>query len=223
MNTTVHSETERGQWFFTTMSHTLYDHVVYKLVIPFIWRCPSQRVFDSYAYNVSDNHLEIGVGTGYALIKSKADPSELSLMDLNSACLNKSAKRLKRYQPNLHKQNVLLPFDMLEQQFDSAGLHFVMHCVPGDFIAKGRAFKHIAATLKSGGVFFGATVLGDQSHNSQVGHSMMARISLFILNTIGIFHNRYDKLAELKAELEENFDFVELEVIGSIVHWRAIK
>lgn len=228
--TTTSQETVRGQWFFSTMSHALYDAIVYKFVIPYIWRCSPQRVIDSYRYNLSKHHLEIGVGTGYALNKGlagltccKPTSVNLSLMDLNSTCLRKSAGRLAQHNPRLAVHNTLRPFTGYHETFKSVGLHFVMHCIPGDFIAKGRVFKHIAETLKPNGIFFGATVLGSSANAKSISHHLLARVSLSILNALGIFHNSQDILAELKGELEDHFSFVEIDVTGSIAHWRAVK
>jgi len=227
-NTLIHKTPERGQWFFSMMSHNFYDSAVYKLVIPYIWRSSADRVIQSYECNLSDRHLEIGVGTGYALqhglvtrTKQELNSLKLNLMDLNANCLHKAAHRLEHYQPCLHEHSVLEPFESTVEPFDSVAMHFVTHCLPGDFIAKGRAFKHIASITKPGGTFFGATVLGSDTRLGE--HSGIAKVALWILNAVGIFQNRRDTLTDLRSELEDSFDFVEIEIIGSIAHWRAVK
>lgn len=209
-----------GQLFFTSMSHSLYDLFVYRLVTPYVWRCQTEIVIDNYHRNLSDNHLEIGVGTGYLIKESEPHTRhlKLSLMDLNKRCVEKSAKRLSEYSPTLYQQDILQPFEIGEKRFDSIGLNFVMHCVPGDFKSKGVAFKHVYDALKNGGVFFGATVLHDG-----VKRSVLSRLVMKALNVLTIFHNSQDNLDDFKVAIEAVFDLVEIEVVGSTVLWRATK
>lgn len=37
--------------------------------------------------------------------------------------------------------------------------NFVLHCVPGTWAEKGRAFRHIAQVIADDRVFFGSTIL----------------------------------------------------------------
>ena len=46
-----------------------YDAGVLGLSSLLLWRCPSSRVLAQYQANVSANHLDVGVGTGYFLDK----------------------------------------------------------------------------------------------------------------------------------------------------------
>ncbi len=110
-----------GQLFFSTMSHKLYDTGLYRVVTPYFWQCKTDTLLSSYKRNLANNHLEIGVGTGF-LIKESAPVSSgfrLTLMDLNEACLRKSARTLAKYKPNLYQQNILEPFEECTQKFDS--------------------------------------------------------------------------------------------------------
>jgi hypothetical protein len=68
-------------------------------------------------FNVSERtlsrylHLDVGVGTGYFLDRCTfpvAAP-EVHLMDLNPNCLEKTARRIRRYRPVTHRCNVLDP------------------------------------------------------------------------------------------------------------------
>ena len=207
-----------GQWFFTLMNHTFYDLLVYRIAAPFFWRCKTATVVDNYHRNLSDHHLEIGVGTGFLLHQSEPhDPDfKLSLMDLNQQCLTKSAARLSAYQPRLYRQNVLQPFAGCNEKFQSVGINFVLHCVPGSFKEKGVVFKHIAGVLDEIGVCYGATVLSEG-----VERKLPARIAMWLLNALRIFHNRDDRLTDLRQALEKEFDLVEIEIVGSVALWRA--
>ena len=217
--------TAPGQFFFSSMSHSLYDFLIYRFVAPYIWGCKTESVLDSYYHNLSDNHLEIGVGTGFLLDRSNPSKNHLrlSLMDLNKRCLEKSVARLERYSPGDYQRNIMHPLKLNNKRFSSIALNFVLHCVPGNFNPddpqyKGNAFQNIHQALESGGVFFGATVLADG-----VGRTFVAKVAMKILNTFNIFHNQHDHLKELQCAMESCFDVVEYELLGSVVLWRARK
>jgi hypothetical protein len=44
---------------------SFYDRLVHGLSNRFAWRCPTARMLDLYRSNLSDHHLEAGVGTGF--------------------------------------------------------------------------------------------------------------------------------------------------------------
>jgi hypothetical protein len=46
---------------------SIYDVLVHGLSNRFAWRCPTQRLLDLYRANLSADHLETGVGTGFLL------------------------------------------------------------------------------------------------------------------------------------------------------------
>ena len=52
-----------GQAVYTPWTLDLYDLVVLGLSNRLIWKCPTQRLLDLYNENVSDRHLDVGVGT----------------------------------------------------------------------------------------------------------------------------------------------------------------
>src|SRR5579871_5854730 len=83
---------------------SVYDVLVLSISNTLAWRCPSARILDFYNHNISANHLDIGVGTGYFLDKCEfpsATP-RLALLDLNPNSLSASARRLVRYRPEAH-------------------------------------------------------------------------------------------------------------------------
>jgi len=219
------TDSRPGQFFFSTMSHSLYDAFVYRLVTPFIWGCETRYVLQRYEQDLSSNHLEIGVGTGYLLDQCHVSTDELalSLMDLNERCLQKSTKRLSKYSPDIYVQDILKPLKVNKKRFSSIALNFVLHCVPGGFDlqspkSKSIAFSHIYDALETGGVFFGATVL-----HRGVNRTLSSKVAMKALNHLTIFHNKQDQLSDFRDAIESYFDVVELEVVGSIVFWRAFK
>ena len=117
--------TRLGQLFFSLMSHFLYDLGLYRFVSPFIWRCSTQRLLDNYVENVSQNHLEIGVGSGYFLQRTLCADflQRLVLLDLNPRCLKKSARRLLEFGPENYQHNILLPMKDDGEKYASVGMN----------------------------------------------------------------------------------------------------
>ena len=119
------SSVRLGQLFFSLMSHHLYDIGLYWFVTQRIWRCPRSRLMDNYVENVSDNHLEIGVGSGFFLARTLCADfvRRLVLLDLNERCLSKSAARLKSIAPQTCQHNILDPLKSIEPKFKSVGMN----------------------------------------------------------------------------------------------------
>ncbi len=53
-----------GQAIYTPLTLALYDIVVLQLSNPLIWRCATKRILALYDRYATDNHLDVGVGTG---------------------------------------------------------------------------------------------------------------------------------------------------------------
>ncbi|EMY76950.1 methyltransferase domain protein [Leptospira weilii serovar Ranarum str. ICFT] len=208
-------EVIEGQQVYTPSFLRFYDLIVLHIISRWFWRCPSQNMIDLYNKNLSANHLDIGVGTGYLLQNATfpvAKPA-LSVMDLNPNSLIEARRRLSKIagQFNAYRANILEPINTKEK-FDSIGLSFLFHCVPGPIRTKAStAFKNLIAIRKPGGVIFGTTALHDlgQTH-------YLSRRGMKNLNREGVFHNTEDTFPDLEAALKENFEDYELYVIGAI-------
>jgi SAM-dependent methyltransferase len=189
-----------------------YDVLVYRVNLPFLWRCPPARLLDLYAENVSTNHLEVGVGTGYLLDRSRfpAEDPRITLMDLNTGPLEFTASRLERYAPQVHQASVLSPWKLPPRSFGSVAMSNLLHCVPGTLREKSAvAFEQASSALAPGGTLFGSTVLGEDADHTRRSRSTIRR-----LNRKGVFHNLEDRLEDLDAELGRAFASHELEVSG---------
>lgn len=210
-----HMETERqlqtSQRYFNRLSLQFYDLVLYHFVSKHAWGCSTALLDAHYAQHVSANHLEVGVGTGYLLdrVRFPTPTPRLTLMDFSASCLEKTGKRVARYQPQAVRQNILQPVTADLEKFDSIAINYVLHCVPGSFREKGIAFAHLKPLLNEGGVLFGSTVLA-----KGVPLNPLARGLLWLFNAIGIFINRDDSLEDLSAALNQNFAEVDLKVVG---------
>ncbi|HKR66177.1 MAG TPA: class I SAM-dependent methyltransferase, partial [Thermoanaerobaculia bacterium] len=170
-----------------------------------------------YDENVTNNHLDIGVGTGYFLdhCKFPSGNVRLGLMDLSKESLEFTAKRLARFHPETYLANVLEPLEVAAP-FDSVGLNYLLHCLPGTMQTKSTAFRNIAAILKPGGVIFGATVL-----TGGVEHNWLAKKMLVTLNEKKIFTNLHDDVDGLREALSAHFTEHDVEVVGGVGVFRA--
>jgi ubiquinone/menaquinone biosynthesis C-methylase UbiE len=176
-----------GHAFYTRRALALYDPAILGFFSRVAWKCPSSRVLAHYDAHVSANHLDIGVGTGYFLDRCRfpsASP-RVALMDPNANCLETARARIERYRPETYEASVLEPIGIDCPAFDSVGMNYLLHCLPGDIRTKGNAtLTNVRAVTKPGGVVFGATLLQEGVPRSWFARQVMARN-----NRHGIFSN----------------------------------
>ena len=89
-------DVDRGQAAFTPAGLALYDLLIVRCLCPWVWRCPNWHILAAYRRHLSNNHLEVGVGTGYYLHHARFSDAapRVALLDLNNHCL-------ARYQPEV--------------------------------------------------------------------------------------------------------------------------
>jgi SAM-dependent methyltransferase len=201
-----------GQAVYTPLILRGYDWWVLGVSNSWIWRCPTSRLVLLYDDNVGQHHCDVGVGTGYFLAKARwpADPS-ITLVDLNANSLTAAARRIYRHRPQTVTANVLEPLPPLPTApFDSVGLNYLLHCLPGSIEHKARSvFGHLLPQLRPGGVVFGSTLL-----TGGVPRSRAARRLMSLYNRKGIFHNTDDTLDGLTTALRDTFSTHTVEVVG---------
>jgi ubiquinone/menaquinone biosynthesis C-methylase UbiE len=205
------ADVRAGQSVYSQRVLRTYDLLVLGLSNRFIWKCPTRQLLALYDDNISSNHLDVGVGTGYFLDHCtfpKKTP-RIALLDLNENCLQQTAKRIERYRPEIVQANLLEPISYEGQRFTSISMNYVLHCLPGDLNAKAVAFDHLRHLLKPGGVIFGSTLL---AHG--VRRSLIARRLMAIYNRKRIFSNADDSLDDLQRILSDRFVDVEVTVTG---------
>lgn len=205
-------QTRAGQAIYTRRTLNLYDFVVLGVSNRWIWRCPTHLQLAHYDRHVSSRHLDIGVGTGYYLDKCRFPSStpRLVLMDLNERSLAHAEARVARYRPAKLVRNVLESIDHQGEVFDSIGLNYLFHCLPGVFREKSVVFDNIRSLAAPGAKVFGATLL----QGPDVPRSFAARRLMAFYNRKGVFTNRGDTLPELREALTIRFDRVEIQRIG---------
>lgn len=206
----------RAHAVYTPSTLAFYDLVVHGLSNRFAWRCPTSRLVGFYADNLSANHLEAGAGTGLFIDRAGTGFDRLVLLDINENCLARASRRLARYRPTVHQANLLAPIEPGSAPFDSVGLTYVLHCLPGSMSEKLIAVDHLKPLMAEGAMLFGATILG-----RGVAANAAARALLDLYNAKGVFNNRADDLEALTEGLRERFARVEIESQGCVALFRA--
>jgi hypothetical protein len=219
MAVTAEEPSLTGQAVYTKAVLAIYDVWVHGISNPLIWRCPTTHLHALYDRHVTSNHMDVGIGTGYFLDRcSFPSPNpRLILVDANRNSLEVAARRLRRYRPKLYRRNVLEPLNIDEPPFDSIGLMYLLHCLPGDLAAKAVVFDNLGTSFLSGeGVIFGATVLGAGVQPSRVARKLMA-----VYNARRIFSNASDQLDVLRSILEQRYAEVQIDVLGCVALFSA--
>lgn len=207
-----------GQAVYTPMTLRAYDAFVLGFSNAFLWRCPTRDLEALYARNVSGRHIDIGVGTGYFLDKAPwpvAHP-EILLVDLNPHSLAAAAQRIARFGPKTRTANILEPLDLADK-FESAGLCYLLHCLPGSIPQKAIVFDHLRPALSPGAKVFGATIVQGDAPRSSPAQALMDHY-----NRKGIFSNAQDTREELAAELDKRFEDVRVELRGCVTLFEAV-
>lgn len=200
-----------GHAIYSSRTLRLYDLVVLRVSNPLIWKCPTRRLEALYAAHATANHLDVGVGTGYFLDHCpfpSASP-RIALMDLNEDALAFAAARIARFGPETYRRNVLEPIRFAGERFDSVGVNYLLHCLPGSLTQKSAVFDHLRALMNPGAVLFGSTLL-----QGGVTRSWWARRLMAAYNAHGIFSNCADDLDTLRQALGERFRSVTVEAVG---------
>lgn len=189
-----------------------YDFVVLGVSNRFIWKCPTRRLLAHYDKYMTANHLDVGVGTGYFLDNCHfASPTpRVALLDMNQNALDCAARRITRYRPETFLRNVLEAISIDAAKFDSVGVNYLLHCLPGSIESKAMAFDHLKTLMNPDAVLFGSTLL-----QGGVTRSWFARRLMDVYNRKGIFSNQHDNLDGLTRALTQRFREVSVEAIGS--------
>jgi SAM-dependent methyltransferase len=207
-----------GQAIYNRATLAVYDVGVLGLSCRLLWRCPKAEMLAGYDRNVGARHLDLGVGTAYFLDRCRfPDPRpRVTLVDLNPTVLQVAAHRISRYRPEVIQANVLGPLPVPAGTYDSVGVNFLLHCLPGDWRAKGTVFANAATALRPGGRVFGSTILA-----AGVKTTARARAVMRLYNARGIFHNAGDDLAGLGEELAGRFADHRLTIRGCVALFEA--
>ena len=176
----------------------IYDKLVNEINCEKVWGCSKKYIINNYNKNIDINHLEIGPGTGYFLKKQNLDVdlNKLTLVDINSKILNYSKNNLQLDYSNIDvlSHNLFSCKIPSNVTFNSVGINYVLHCVPGNLQTK--LDKLICNLGNNKYNLFGASVICDP-----ININLIAEYELEFLNMFGIFNNNYDTYEELNEYL----------------------
>ena len=204
---------QAGQASYTRGLLEIYDFFVLGVSNSYIWKCPSRRIEKLYDKHVSANHLDVGVGTGYFLDRCKfpSKAPRVALMDLNPSTLEFASKRIARYSPETYKHNVFDPISEDIRPFESVGVNYLLHCLPGSISEKSVAFDNLKVLMNRNAVIFGSTILQGDAPRSWTAKRLMG-----VYNKKGIFSNTADDFESLVKALRRRFEDVTIELIGCV-------
>jgi len=212
---TAGSDTWAGQAIYTPLTFRLYDLWVQGVSNRWLWQCPTAIQLEHYRCHVGAVHLEIGVGTGwYPARAGLPEGCEVTLLDLNQHALNYAARRLRAYDPNTVRADAFAPLS-LQRTYESVAINYLLHCLPGSMEEKSAVLDNLVPCLAPDGVVFGATILGDRPLN-RAGRKLMD-----LYNRKGVFDNRRDTEAALRAALAARFVEHEVTVEGAVALFSA--
>jgi SAM-dependent methyltransferase len=185
------------------------------------WRCSTTKIqLPFFKENLSENHLDIGVGTGYYLAHSPLTPSHhITLLDLNKNSLESTNSRIGN-KARMFQADALaptLPFKKGEK-FESISLFYLLHCMPGPLERKIVLFENLREYLADDGIIYGTTIL-----DKGVKHNLLGKILMPFLNRVGIFGNWGDSDVGYEAALKENFEDVDVRIVGAVFLFTARK
>jgi Methyltransferase domain len=212
-------EVEAGQTVYTPLVLRAYDLFVLGFSNRFVWRCRSSNMLARYNRYVGARHLDVGVGTGWFLDRSRwpVEAPRITLLDLNENALSTASQRLRRYTPATVQANALDPVELGSSRFDSIAANYLFHCLPGGLEWKSATVvSNLRPYLAPGGVLFGSTILG-----LGVPHNLLGRRLMRLYNKKGIFSNLEDDQRGLEQGLASQLNDVEVEVVGTVALFAA--
>jgi len=209
---------EDGARIYSAFFLRCYDFLIYKVLAPYVWRCGGGHFADLYSLMMSPNHADIGVGTGYFLDCCGYLPGEvrIGLFDLQQNCLDYTAARIARFEPETYRCNALEPINVAAARFDSIALGGILHCIPGDMTQKGVVFDAIKPLMKPGAKVFGYTILNQGIHKT-----MLSRLVYFLLHQLKVINGDQDSAQQLKTELDKRYKVVEVRTVGCVALFAA--
>lgn len=214
----MNNKNNAGHTIYNKFVLSIYDWWVLGFSNPVLWKCPT-KILEEQFKNVSENHLDVGVGTGYYLKKclsNKNKKRRLALLDLNPNSLKLTASRVSCDDLEIYQEDVL-NLNLKCELFDSISVSYLLHCLPGPFEKKAIIFEELKACLNPGGTLFGSTIIGKGLNNL----GFFAKRLMSIYNKKGIFCNYDDGLKDLSLFLNHCFSVVDLELVGCVAIFKC--
>jgi hypothetical protein len=217
MTSISETDIKKGQAIYTPILLKIYNVWVLDISNKWIWRCSKRIQLEQFNKYITENHLDIGVGTGYYLEQCQRPLQlKLSLMDLNPNCLNTTKALLHDCCPDIYLADIFKPQPSLSKKFSSISMNYLLHCLPGNMEVKAEAIFNAVSMLMPGGILFGATILADDQLHTKISQRLCA-----FYNKEGIFSNRQDTLKSLQSALAKYLTDVEISVVGCVALFRG--
>ncbi|KAF5546054.1 methyltransferase [Fusarium phyllophilum] len=229
---------------YTPFSLSIYDAYVLRFSMPVYWGCSTKKdLCPLFSDSFSKRHVDIGVGTGHFLAEAiqdaRRDPRDqhVTLVDFSEHSLAAARERVQSRHPDVDMRCILanagdpLPESLQNEEFDSASLFLILHCMPGPTTSKTKAIANAKSLLTSQGVLVGCTVLGKRWEKTDGGYvvknekprGMLAGFALRLYNKQGIFDNWQDDPNVLVEALKAEFEEAETSVVDLMFMFRASK
>ncbi len=215
-------DVKAGQATYTRSFLSVYDLLVLRFSNNYIWKCPTANMLEMYDRYLSTHHLDVGVGTGYFLLHTNKlrQCKKLTLLDVNTNSLKLSEHKLRRkgrVAVETIAANILGDIPAVPGQFNSVGINYLLHCLPGRIDEKlSRVIENIKPCTTKGCILFGSTIL-----TGDVQHSATARRVLNLYNRRGIFSNHGDTAARLSDVLAESTKNHDVKIVGGVALFSA--
>ncbi|OAN17989.1 methyltransferase type 12 [Photobacterium jeanii] len=208
-----------GQAVYSKKVLSIYDLWVLGFSNHYLWKCPTRLISQQFVEKVTDNHLDVGVGTGYYLKKHlTTDTKRIGLVDLNDNSLESTSRAIQHLNPEVYCRNVFEPLSLNCEKFDSVSINYLLHCLPGDLSEKSAVFINLKEVMNEGAVLFGSTILGQGTPKNVFAQKLMD-----FYNKKGIFTNENDDLQSLETALKQHFSNVKIQVVGCVALFSGIK
>ncbi|XOV79911.1 MAG: hypothetical protein ACFHVJ_02880 [Aestuariibacter sp.] len=188
-------------------------------VMEHVWKCPKKLLEKQFINNISLNHLEVGVTSGFDFTQRlKANNNlDIAYLDPDIKALKRAVKNSNHLKPRLYRGNLMYPWGLSDQKFSSINLNFVLHCLPGDFENKVNALCiNTRSCLADDGTIFGSAILRDKLRSNPVSEYVIKRS-----NQTGIMNNEKDSYRKLERMLNYYFNDVNIKMVGYVVMFEA--
>lgn len=176
----------------------------------------AQRVLSWIPDDFSGKLLDVPVGTAVFTIEKyrRMNKAEITCLDYSRDMLEQAEKRFRdagvTYVKTMQGDVGALPFG--DETFDTILCMNGLHVFPD----KTKAYAEIRRTLKTGGELLACFyIAGEQKVADCLAHTVMTRM--------GWFTPPFDTVGTLKQRLEPYYDILDLNVVGAMVYFRAVK
>ncbi len=211
---------DAGQAVYSKRTLNMYDFVVLSVSNRWVWKCGTDVLLQHFNTYVSNNHLDVGVGSGYFLDHCRFSDTQprVGLMDINTSALGFSRKRIERYAPEIYEHDFFQPVSSTIKPFDSVSVNYLLHCIPGSMHEKCTGLANLSQLMRPEATIFGATILAKGIEKTWLAERLMS-----FYNKKGIFSNGDDSLDDLTECLNAHFSNVRIQVEGCVAIFSATR